>query len=326
MTRLPFDDEAAVTFINEARRIAYDIFNQGSARYQWLEAAGTDISGAYAKQFTANGEQEEYDRVSLVHTLGPDGEANGIIEMVETARREADEERAYQKSQTDWQERQDEREREYYEGGAEGHFDPKGPAADRKPAEQDFHPSHVASRVWFTERPRGISEYQSGTSSARPDQLRLFATNSRGANHALDDYLGRLSWAFTQFTTGCPMVVVDRQFLDGFRRIIEQNNLDADWAERLATTFANAGGEGDIATASNFGLTAGTLATSPDDLARMLDRSDVTREQLAQAAQALKGQTAGITIVIRERFAEVVAGDIAGVSVDPYTVIIQNTF
>ncbi len=101
----------------------------------------------------------------------------------------------------------------------------------------------------------------SGTSSARPANLRSFATNSAGANEGLAPHPGLLRDAYSSFTRGCGWGSLSADGVwAGFDAYLTANGNDVIWANTVAAAFEAAGSD-DVVTASNAAITQ-TLAAA----------------------------------------------------------------
>ncbi|TBT83212.1 type IV secretion protein Rhs [Propioniciclava sinopodophylli] len=99
-----------------------------------------------------------------------------------------------------------------------------------------------------------------GTSSARPDHLRTFASNSRGANDDLASWPGNLRSAYDDFTAGCGFGSLEASTVwTGFDRYLSANKEDVRWADTVAAAFEAAGSDG-LVTTSNAAITASLAA------------------------------------------------------------------
>ena len=100
-----------------------------------------------------------------------------------------------------------------------------------------------------------------GTSSARPADLRSFATGSSGLNRALDGKPGALRGKLADFATKCSWAHIDAgSVVTAFEQWIAANDQDVTWANTVADAFAAAGGEGEVSTVADSGLAAALAA------------------------------------------------------------------
>lgn len=84
-----------------------------------------------------------------------------------------------------------------------------------------------------------------GTSSARPEDLDVFASGSRAADEVLTDFRAGLARTIDHFTTSSPWARFDAgSLINGFATYVDLNDEDAAWVSQISAAFRRAGGEG----------------------------------------------------------------------------------
>ena len=84
------------------------------------------------------------------------------------------------------------------------------------------------------------------TSSARPENLRAFATGSRGADDLLAGTPGTLRGHCSSYATSCSWATLDASsVISGYESWLAANEQDAVWADTVAQAFEDAGGGGE---------------------------------------------------------------------------------
>ncbi|MCQ2002097.1 DUF6531 domain-containing protein [Arthrobacter zhaoxinii] len=104
-----------------------------------------------------------------------------------------------------------------------------------------------------------------GTSSARPDNLRSFASGSRALDAGLATDISRLQGNLASFRGLCSWATLDADgVLLAYKEYLDANENDARWADVLAEAFASAGSNGDVSTLSDAALEAALAAAGVD--------------------------------------------------------------
>lgn len=143
--------------------------------------------------------------------------------------REARSEQQRRQTAREWKQRQDDRNR--LEQGRDlifgGEDPPVGPPA--QPITLTY------AQASTTPRQPLEGQSGSGTSSARPANLRSFATNSAGANESLATHPGLLRDAYSSFTSGCGWGSLSADGVwAGFDAYLTANGNDVTWANAVA--------------------------------------------------------------------------------------------
>ncbi|BDZ49530.1 hypothetical protein GCM10025867_17710 [Frondihabitans sucicola] len=140
-------------------------------------------------------------------------------------------------------------------------------AAEKSPV---FHPATIAAGTRQT--PSSGSGGSGGTSSAKPENLRSFATGSASLDSDLSGRPGALRGKLSDFASRCQWGTIEASGLvTGFDRWLAANAQDVQWAKTIANAFAAAGGEGSVSTISDSALAAALQAAGVN-----AERTDLT--------------------------------------------------
>ncbi|MBT1679738.1 alpha/beta hydrolase [Curtobacterium aurantiacum] len=263
MGEIQYDDAAADLLAQAASGAAETLRGQSAARRTGVENALDDFDGAYAKRFEESAQIEAHDRPKLASVLD---ELSTQVDATTTA---AANERQRQADLAAWQVRQDERDRESAEDPISVLRLPGMQSFDLKPSEIPIAPPSISASFSARTRTRTGGGTSGGTSSADPGHLRSFASGSRALDRAAATKQTTLRNAWTGFTASCGWAKIDGStFLHGFERLLEENDADAAWADRIADAFEQAGGHGSI---SNATLDVSAAAELPPAFQQMLD-------------------------------------------------------
>ncbi|WP_182065983.1 alpha/beta hydrolase [Curtobacterium sp. ME12] len=263
MGEIQYDDAAADLLAQAASGAAETLRGQSAARRTGAESALDDFDGAYAKRFEESAQIEADDRPKLASVLD---ELSTQVDATTTA---AANERQRQADLAAWQVRQDERDRQSAEDPISVLRLPGMQSFDLKPSEIAIAPPSISASFSARTRTRTGGGTSGGTSSADPEHLRSFASGSRALDRAAATKQTTLRNAWTGFTASCGWAKIDSStFLHGFERMLEENDADAAWADRIADAFEQAGGHGSV---SNATLDVSAAAELPPAFQQMLD-------------------------------------------------------
>ena len=243
-----FNHVAASTLARRCRNAANAIEGQATSRSGWVAHALADFLGYYSELFRGNGRVQASDARLLVARL------REVAEGADQLAREARSEQDRRETARAWKQRQDERGfwdhvADWFTGGEDP---PVGPAA--QPVSLSFAQPEQGVRDPLQ------GSGSTGTSSARPDHLRTFASNSRSANDDLASWPGNLRSAYDDFTAGCGFGSLEASTVwTGFDRYLSANGEDVRWADTVAAAFEAAGSDG-LVTTSNAAITASLAA------------------------------------------------------------------
>lgn len=231
-----FDDGAAQGLVTAASHADRVLAEQGAGRRSSAESASQEFRGAYARLFQQACATEAQDRARLASVL------DDLARQVRLAAQLAAEERArladvaaWDAREADRAERRDDDAVQWIASGVEGLFDPR-------PTAPPVQPPTVAVAFSPTQRIRTSTGSGSATSSADPTDLRSFVTHARAADTALRAEVDRVGTAWSRFVASCSWVPTGGPgFVDGARRLVDENDADAGWIEHVAGAFEQAG-------------------------------------------------------------------------------------
>ena len=255
---VPFDHGAADALVTACTNAASAIEGQTGSRASWVAHGLEDFKGYYAQLFEQNGRTQASDASHLATRLRQVATAVGDLKASATA------EQNRRQTARDWKARQE----------ARGFWDKVSDwfTGGEPPPVGGPDPTKNLSVPPYSPPPREplSGNGSTGTSSARPANLRSFASNSRGANDALAPHPGRLRTAYDAFTGSCTWGSLDAAGVwGGFAAYLTANGQDVSWADTVAGAFEAAGSSG-VVTTSNAAITASLqtagVNASRDDL------------------------------------------------------------
>jgi RHS repeat-associated protein len=249
---IEFDDATADALKSSLTASADAISGQKASRQSYVTTASQEFRGHFSQLFTQNAGTASSDATNIVDAL------ETIAGWIDTMKAAAADERARRKTAREWQEREDGRNGFQDFLNDTVHYDPM-PTVENEPAPK-FDPPAVTTKQRETPNP-GAGGGGGGTSSARPADLRSFATGSSGLNRALDGKPGALRGKLADFATKCSWAHIDAgSVVTAFEQWIAANDQDVTWANTVADAFAAAGGEGEVSTVADSGLAAALAA------------------------------------------------------------------
>ena len=215
-----------------------------------------DFTGHFADLFSDNAATAAGDASELSERLRE--VAAGVRQLSDEAHKEQ------QRRETARKWKHDHDNRNIFEKGWDaisgGDDPPVGPPAS--PVAIEVAPSTNRSRQ--TPAP-GSGGGGSTTTSAKPSNLRSFATSSKGANDDLRPKPGILRADFSTFTATCQWGTLDASAVfAGFDKWLAANDQDVSWATVVANAFAAAGGEGNVSALSNSSIAAALKVAGVD--------------------------------------------------------------
>lgn len=232
---IPFEDDAADRLVTACAQANEELRGQSLPRASDRFLAMVDFEGPYATLFWEACLAEGVDRSTLASRI------EDLGNQVKTVTAEAKNERKRRKDLEAWQEREEERERNTgplrdIADGIVSWFDPQ-------PSTEPIHPTPISVAHEVQSRQRVSSGASSTRTSAVPDTLRSFATNSRAGNSALRGALQTFRSAWNGFEGACSWAPVDSMTcVTAFEQLLAENAEDAAWASKLADLFEIAGG------------------------------------------------------------------------------------
>lgn len=211
-----------------------------------MTTASQEFRGHFSQLFTQNAGTASSDATNIVDAL------ETIAGWIDTMKAAAADERARRKTAREWQEREDGRNGFQDFLNDTVHYDPM-PTVENEPAPK-FDPPAVTTKPRDTPNPGAGGGGGGGTSSARPADLRSFATGSSALNRALDGKPGALRGKLADFAAKCSWAHIDAgSVVTAFEQWIAANDQDVTWANTVADAFAAAGGEGEVSTVADSG-------------------------------------------------------------------------
>jgi hypothetical protein len=268
---IDFDDGAADAMVKAAQSAGQTLQGQASARTDAVAAVVVDFSGAYKDAFETACRVENEDRGRLGRVF------HDLADAVLDAKTLAQKERQRLKALSDWQAREDERDRLAAASPAlppqfNAHF------FDPRPSTVPVARPEVSAAFSAQSRRRGPGEGgTAGTSSADPDKLRRFVSAAKGSDGALERSLSDAKTAWARFVSACAWARIGSStFMGGGEDLLRENAADGTWLTSIAEAFERAGGRGVLGNAY---------------LALYVGRTDVAKEAAAMG-EKLKGMSA----------------------------------
>ncbi|GAA1493542.1 DUF6531 domain-containing protein [Curtobacterium herbarum] len=258
---IEFDDATADALGSAMRSAASAIDGQVGSRQSYVSTASQEFRGHFSDLFTENASIAKSDGSTISDMMRT---VAGWVDEMKTA---AAEERERRRKAREWQEQQADR------NGFEKWWDDtfgtgNPPDIENKPA-PPFGPADVQPKPRQTPSP-GAGGGGAGTSSAKPEDLRSFASGSTTLNTELAGRPALLRGKLADFASRCSWGTINADGLvAGFERWLAANDQDVAWATTIADAFAAAGGEGSVSTLSDAALgaalqAAGVSATRSD--------------------------------------------------------------
>jgi RHS repeat-associated protein len=249
---VPFDDgtaDALVTAFNDA---ASDIEGQSGSRSSLVTTASQEFRGLFSELFTTNAATAATGASALATSFRAIADFAG--ELKEAAKQENDRRRKAR----EWQQRQDDRNwfeerRDDLFGGEEMPREQPEPAPRLEPQ---------SANVGTRETPApGSGGGGGGTSSAKPDDLRSFATGSAALDGELTGRPSTLSGKLADFASDCQWGVIQADgVVASFTTWLNANATDVAWANTVAAAFEAAGGSGVVSTVADSALASALQA------------------------------------------------------------------
>ncbi|PPI48668.1 type IV secretion protein Rhs [Rathayibacter toxicus] len=260
---VPFDNGTAEKLIAEFNAAAATLEGQGVSRSTAVTSALTEFRGRFAELFQSNARIAAQDSTELTERLRQVATAAGRL------REEAQKEQERRRIAREWKHKHDNK--NFFEKAGEALFGeehpPVGPAA--QPLSLPVEAGSTGSRE--TPAPSGTG-FGSGTSSARPADLRSFATTTVALNDDLKDKPTTLRGLLADFAANCRWGYLSADgVVAGLEQWLTANAHDATWATTLANAFAAAGGEGVVSRVAD-----SALAVALTSAGASLRRQDLT--------------------------------------------------
>jgi len=248
-----FDDATAEALIQALNGAAESIDGQAGTRRSYVTTASQEFRGHFSDLFASNADAADGDGGTIAGNLRT--VARWVQQMQEAAERED----ARRKKARDWYAEHEDR--NFFEwvgdklGGA-----PQPPEVHHEDP-PSFDPADGPSTPRQTPDPGSGGGGGGGTSSARPADLRSFATGSRSLDQALEGKPAQLRGKLADFASRCSWGRIDAgSLVNAFDKWLQANGQDAKWADTVADAFAAAGGEGNVSTVADSALAAALAA------------------------------------------------------------------
>lgn len=248
-----FDDATADALIHALNDSAESIDGQSGSRRSYVTTAAQEFRGHFSDLFASNSDKAHNDGRTIADNLRT--VATWVQQMKEAAERE----NARRKKARDWYEEHEDR--NFFEWiGDQWHGAPQPPEVHHEAA-PTFRPADGPSTARDTPTPGSGGGGGGGTSSARPADLRAFATGTRSLDQALEGKPAQLRGKLAEFAARCSWGHIDAGGLvNAFDKWLQANGQDATWADTVADAFTAAGGEGNVSTVADSALAAALAA------------------------------------------------------------------
>ncbi|GAA3589342.1 hypothetical protein GCM10022198_11510 [Klugiella xanthotipulae] len=236
-------DGVVAAFTNAATTLE----GQAASRASYVSTGKQDFQGYFSDLFTTNASTAATDATRLAESL------RVVATYAQELRTAAEEEDARRRRAREWKERQDSRNVFEVIGDA---FTGGEDAPTEKAAPEPRHDAPApAAGTRDTPQPTSGGGSGGGTSSARPSNLRSFATGISGLDELLSTAPGTLRGKLADFAAQCKWGTLDGSgVVTAYERWLAANANDRRWATTLADAFAAAGGEGNVSWVSNAAL------------------------------------------------------------------------
>ncbi|MCM3505721.1 DUF6531 domain-containing protein [Curtobacterium sp. ODYSSEY 48 V2] len=248
-----FDNATADALIHALNGSAESIDGQSGSRTSYVTTAAQEFRGHFSDLFASNSDKAHNDGRTIADNLRT--VATWVQQMKEAAERE----NARRKKARDWYEEHEDR--NFIEWlGDRLHGAPQPPEVHHEAA-PTFRPAGGPSTARDTPTPGSGGGGGGGTSSARPADLRAFATGTRSLDQALEGKPAQLRGKLAEFAARCSWGHIDAGGLvNAFDKWLQANSQDATWADTVADAFTAAGGEGNVSTVADSALAAALAA------------------------------------------------------------------
>ncbi|MHA7145805.1 DUF6531 domain-containing protein [Arthrobacter sp. TmT3-37] len=241
-----FDYGVAGTVKSAFESAASRLEEQSATRASYVSTAREDFRGRFSEIFQANATTAASDATALAAALRT--VAGYVGQMIDAGH----EEDSRRKKNNEWV--REHNDRNGFEQFGDWLFGEEARPNMDPGSAPSFAPASASTGSRQTPAPGG-GGYGGGTSSARPEHLRTFATNARGLDEGLSSAPGALSGHLSSFASSCYWGTIEASgVISAYREYLRANENDAVWAVTVADAFAAAGGEGAVSTVSDAGL------------------------------------------------------------------------
>lgn len=248
-----FDNATADALSTALNGAAESIEGQAGSRQSYVTTASQEFRGHFSELFAENAGTAKSDAEDIATNLRT--VAGWVDQMQEAAKSE----NARRKTASDWYEHHENRNFiEVAVDWASGNDNPPEVKHEDAPT---FAPASAKSTTRQTPNPGAGGGGGGGTSSAKPEDLRSFATGSTSLNGDLAGKPAGLRGKLDDFATKCSWGTINADGLvSAFDKWLAANDQDVTWANTIADAFAAAGGEGTVSTVSDAALAAALAA------------------------------------------------------------------
>lgn len=255
MPDVEFDFGTSSEVKSAFRTVANRLTWQRGDRSTWRSDGLAEFEGHFSRIFEQNGTTQLTDLTEVADAL------KEVVTKLEDVEQAAREENQRRQTAREWAQRQDDR--NALERGWDNVFGGEDPPDTN--ISETGPSSHAASPpTGNRETPPpggGGGGGGGGTTSAKPEDLRTFASSTEGGDDAFSGSAGRLEGKCSEFATSCSWATLDASGpIAGLREWLRLNGEDATWARTVADAFAQAGGEGEVSTLSNSTIEAALAA------------------------------------------------------------------
>jgi RHS repeat-associated protein len=247
-----FDDATADALASALTTTASSIESQSGSRFSFSSTALLEFRGHFAELFDQNRVTAATGARDLVSTM------RTVSQWVRTMQAAAKRENDRRRRAREFDERQ--ADRNLVERWHDDWFGGEQAPTEQAEPKPTFPQPDVAVGSRQTPNPGGGGG-GGGTSSAKPEDLRSFATGSSQLDADLSGKPGALRGKFSDFAAKCHWGTISSSGLvSGFEKWLSDNAQDVTWANTVADAFAAAGGEGSVSTVSDAALGAALQA------------------------------------------------------------------
>lgn len=246
---LTFNFGAANAVITAANAAANAIEGQTGTRASYVSTGSKDFKGYFSELFTSNAASGASDASELAIRL------REVATFMGTLRDAATKENARRQRAREWKQRVESRKSNFLDRTWDSIFGEEPPPREEASTPPAFNAQTVRQSV--RQHPSQGGGGGGGTSSARPSDLRSYASGTAALNSGLDSHPGSLSGAASDFMATCDFGAIDvGPVAAGFKAWQTANTADVTWANTVAASFEAAGAGEGVATVSNASLSA----------------------------------------------------------------------
>lgn len=257
---LTYDFAAADAVARAAKSARSTVATQAPSRAALVAAAKTDFAGHFADVFTANASVALQDCSELLTAL--DEVVRGIGLLSDAARSE----NTRRRTARAWRDRVLARRANMVDSTWDAVFGEEPPPSAGRVEAPEFEQAVPQPRHRDTPPPGNDSAAAGAVSSARPANLRSFASGSASLDEELSALPGRLERANADFLATCDFGRFDvSPVVRGLRAWLTANDADVRWAGAVAAAFEAAGSSGGTISVADSAVAAALSAAHLSD-------------------------------------------------------------